>query len=165
MKKLVFSLLICFGALAANAQQDSTLAPYKRFPTVPPFDVLLSDSTTRYKKDDIEKKTPLLLIIFSPDCEHCQHETEALIKHIDELKKVQILMVTMLPFEKLKDFYVKYDLQRFSNIKVGKDMKYMLPTFFQVHNLPYLAFYDKKGKLITTFEGGMKIEDVIKTFD
>ena len=165
MKQALFVILMCISATICNAQVDSIQPPYKRFPTTPPFNILLADSTTHLTKDDLSKKRPLLLMIFSPDCDHCQHETEAIIQHIDELKKVQIVMVTMLPFEKLKEFYTKYDLQRFDNIKVGKDMNYMLPTFYNVRNLPYLAFYDKKGNLIQTFEGSMSIENVIKAFD
>lgn len=151
--------------MPAFGQVDSTQLPYKRFPTVPPIKLLLSDSTTIFTKEDLAKKKPILLIVFSPDCDHCKHETEAIIQHIDDLKKVQIIMATMLPYDKMKGFYEEYELKKYDNIVVGKDLNYMLPAFYGIHNLPYLAFYDKKGKLITTFEGSMKIEDVITTLN
>jgi hypothetical protein len=30
--------------------------------------------------------------------------------------------------------------------------------------MPYLAMYDKKGNLLTTFQGSMKIEDLANVF-
>jgi hypothetical protein len=77
---------------------------------------------------------------------------------------VQIIMATMMPFDLMKSFNEKYDLQRFQNITVGKDVQYTLPSFYQMHFMPYLAMYNKKGNLLATFEGAMKIEDLIHTF-
>ena len=141
-----------------------TTPPYKRFPTVPPFKILETDSVSLFTKTDLKKNKPVLIILFSPDCDHCKHETEEIIKHMDDLKKVQIIMATMMPFAAMKDFYIKYKLEEFKNIKVGQDFQYILPSFYRVHNLPYLAMYDKKGELLTTFEGTMKIEDLINVF-
>lgn len=102
-------------------------------------------------------------MLFNPDCDHCQHETEEIIKNIDHLKDVQIVMATMMPFVQMKSFYEKYDLQRFENITVGEDFQYTLPSFYKVRFMPYLAIYNKKGNLLTTFEGSMKMEDLINT--
>jgi thiol-disulfide isomerase/thioredoxin len=147
-----------------NQQENVTLPPYKRFPTVPPLKLLLLDSTSYFTKNDLKKNKPVLIIVFNPDCEHCKHETEEIIKNIDSLKNIQIIMATMMPFDLMKSFYEKYELQRFQNITVGKDVQYTLPSFYQMHFMPYLAMYDKKGNLLDTFEGAMKIEDLIHTF-
>ena len=147
-----------------NQQEDVALPPYKRFPTVPPLKLLLLDSTSYLTKNDLKKNKPVLIIVFNPDCEHCKHETEEIIKNIDSLKNVQIIMATMMSFDLMKSFYEKYDLQRFQNITMGKDVQYTLPSFYQMHFMPYLAMYNKKGNLLATFEGAMKIEDLIHTF-
>jgi len=149
---------------AHSQQEDLTLPPYKRFPTVPPLKLLLLDSTSYFTKDDLKKNKPVLIIVFNPDCEHCKHETEEIINNIDSLKNIQIIMATMMPFDLMKSFYEKYDLHRFQNITVGKDVQYTLPSFYQMHFMPYLAMYNKKGNLLATFEGSMKIEDLIHTF-
>lgn len=164
MRTFIVVILLLIGSVPTIAQSDSTQLPYKRFPTVPPLKLLLSDSTTKFTKEDLSKKKPVLLMIFSPECDHCKHETEAIIQHIDDLKKVQIVMATLLPYSNMKAFYDHYELKKYDNIVVGKDLNYMLPAFYGIHNMPYLAFYDKKGNLIKTFEGAMKIEDVIETF-
>jgi thioredoxin-related protein len=166
MQKLVyvvFLLLIGNSMLAQNG--IDTTPPYKRFPTVPPFKLLQTDSVSMFTKNDLKKNKPVLVILFNPDCEHCKHETDEIIKHIDDLKKVQIIMATMAPHAAMKDFYAKYKLGEFKNIKVGRDFQYMLPSFYSVRTLPYLAMYDQKGNLLTTFEGSMKIEELIKVFN
>jgi thiol-disulfide isomerase/thioredoxin len=165
MKKLVFVPLLTLLALATFAQTDSTsIPPYKRFPTVPPFKILLVDSTTWLTKENMPRKKATMVILFSPDCDHCKHETEQLISEIDKFKKIEIVMATPLPFDKMKEFYGLYDLGRFKNIHVGRDVNFILPVFFAARSLPYLAFYDKKGNLIDAFEGSLPIEQVLEKF-
>jgi thiol-disulfide isomerase/thioredoxin len=163
MKRLFFLLLVVNVCVAGNSQTDSIPEPpYKRFPTVPPFKILLTDSSTYLTKDDLEKKKSVMIMLFSPDCDHCNHETEDIIKNIAAFKKVQIVMATMLPFNKMIDFYNKHDLKRFDNIIVGKDVSFFFPVFYNVHNLPFLAFYNKKKELISVFSGALPVEKVIE---
>ena len=44
-----------------NQQEDVTLPPYKRFPTVPPLKLLLLDSTSYFTKNDLKKNKPVLI--------------------------------------------------------------------------------------------------------
>lgn len=165
MKKILGLFVIILFALGARSQNDSIPPPpYLRFPTVPPFKLLEVDSSSYFAKKDLKKNEPVLIMLFNPDCDHCKHETEEIIKNIDQLKDVQIVMATMMPFDMMKSFYEKYDLQRFENIIVGEDFQYTLPSFYQIHFMPYLAMYNKRGNLLSTFEGSMKIEDLINVF-
>jgi thioredoxin-related protein len=165
MNRMFFALCILSFTSVSFAQNGyDTTAPYKRFPTVPPFKLLGTDSVTFLTKDKLKKNKPVLIVLFNPDCDHCKHETEEILKHIDELKKVQIIMATMAQHAPMKDFYTKYKLGDFKNIKVGQDFQYMLPSFYRATSLPYLAMYDQKGNLLSTFQGTMKIEDLINVF-
>jgi len=69
-----------------------------------------------------------------------------------------------MSFDMMKTFYEKYDLEKFENIIVGRDFQFLLPSFYQIKFMPYLAMYDKKGNLVTTFQGSMKIDDLVKVF-
>jgi thiol-disulfide isomerase/thioredoxin len=71
---------------------------------VPPFKLLEIDSAPVFSNPDLTKNIPVLIILFSPYCNHCKHETEETIKHIDNLKKVQIIMATTMPVTAMKDF-------------------------------------------------------------
>ena len=166
MKKIACTLVIILFVLAGMAQSapNSDIPPFKRFPTVPPFKILKVDSVTLFTKDQLAAKKPVLFMLFSPECDHCKHETEELIRNIDKFKKIQIVMATPMPFDKMKEFYTHYDLKRYKNITMGRDISFMLPPFYNVRTLPFLAFYDKSGNLIDTFEGSLPIEKVLAKF-
>jgi thioredoxin-related protein len=155
------ALLISFSVAG---QTDSIQPTYKRFPTPPPFKLLLTDSTTWFTKADLDKKKPLFLYVFSPECDHCKLTTEDLIKNIDKFKKVQIVMATWLDFTQMKKFYENFQLSRFENITLGRDVNFIMAPFYNIRNLPYMAFYDKKGQLISVFEGGLGIDKVAEKF-
>jgi len=161
VKKLVCVLTGLFFALQVFSQSVSQDPPYKRFPTFPPVKLLLTDSVTLFTKEDIKKKTPVMIMLFNPDCDHCREETEELIENIDRFKKVQIIMTTFMPFEKMISFYTEYDLDKYDNIIVGQDYQFFLSTFYMISHLPFHAFYDKKKELISVFEGAMSTEKIL----
>ena len=165
MKKYFLAIILTFASLATFSQTDSTQPPYKRFPILPPLKLFLTDSSSYFTKNDFKKKTNVLIMLFNPECDHCQHETEEIINHIDQFRNVQIIMVTMMPFDAMKSFYQKYELSKYENIVVGQDQKFFLIPYYSVSNLPFLAFYDKKGNLISVFEGSMPIEKVWAEFE
>ena len=161
----LFTLFISLFISVSIFGQTNPEAPYKRFPGLPPINILLTDSITRFTEKDIPKNQPVFIILFSPDCDHCQKETEELIDNLDKFKKIKIVMVTVLPFDKMKTFYKFNKFGRFKNITVGWDKSFILTTFYRIKNFPYLAFYDKKGMLIDTFEGSLSIAKVLEIFN
>ena len=165
MKKLCCLLAIVVIGLTARSQKDSVIAPpYLRFPTVPPLKLLEVDSVTYFTKDNLKKNRPSLIMIFNPSCEHCQHETKEITANIDKFKNIQIVMTTPESFGKMRDFYKEYKLKDYPNITVGRDEHFTLPSFYFIHNLPYLAFYDKKQKLISVHEGSFSVEKILEEF-
>ncbi len=105
-----------------------------------------------------------MLVIFSPECDHCKHETEELIKNIDKFKNIQIVMATPLPVYEMREFAEHYNLKKYKNITVGRDYSYILPVYYDVKSLPYHAFYTKDKKLISAFEGTMTVEKMLTQF-
>ncbi len=163
--KYSLGFLILLTSFAVQAQTDSMGAPYKRFPTIPPFDLMQTDSVSHLTRDKLEKKHNTLIMFFSPDCPHCQHQTEAMLSAMDSLKDVQIVMATYQPFDEMMGFYKKYELIKYPNIWLGRDTKFFLPPFYKMQNLPYLALYNKKGMLITTFEGNQPVAKLYEAFE
>ena len=158
------SLFFTCCTFSLFAQQDTGLPPYQRYPTVPGLQLLRTDST-KYTKEDLPKQKPLLLLLFSPDCDHCQHEAEQLAANKEAFQNMHIVLVSTYPLYRLKEFAAKYGLDQMQNVVMTKDPYYLLVAFYAVRNLPYRALYDKKGKLIRTFEGSVEMEKVIAAFD
>ena len=164
--KFAVTLIALFTSIFSAAQTDSVpQPPYKRFPAIPPLRLLMPDSATYFTKDDIPKKTAVLIMAFSPDCDHCQKETNELIRNMDKFKKIQIVMATWQPFADMRKFYVDYKLYQYENIRVGRDVSFIIPPFYNIRNLPFLALYNKKGNLITVAEGSLPMSKVIELFD
>jgi thiol-disulfide isomerase/thioredoxin len=163
MEKLVSLLIVTVLGLGVIAQKDSVPQPaYLRFPTVPPLKILRVDSVTYFTKDNLKKNKPSMIMIFNPGCEHCKHEMEEIIKNIDDFKDIQIIMSTPQSFAEMKDFYKEYKLNNYPNIVVGRDEHFVLPSFYFIHSLPFLAFYDKNQKLISVHEGSMTVPKILE---
>lgn len=144
----------------ANAQ-----APFMKYPTIPPFHLLGLDSTSYVTPSDLKKNHKTIIMFFSPDCEHCKHQTEAILEDFNAFKDINIIMATYQPFEEMKEFNTHYKMSEHKNVKIGRDEKFVLPPFYKIRNLPYLALYDKKGNLITTFEGTQKPDIILNAFN
>jgi thioredoxin-related protein len=164
MKNWLLLFILAFTVKLASAQTLPPDSPaYKRFPTVPPFNILQVDSTTLTK--DKLKHQPTLIMYFSPDCDHCKHQWADMEKRMKELKKYQIVMVTYQPFEEMVTFYKAQRIAEYPNIRLGRDTKFFLPPFFKIKSLPFQALYDKNGNLITTFQGNVKIDNLLAAFE
>ncbi len=159
MKRFFLVVLFSFFCASLFAQTDS-LPVYQRFPTVPPFKLMVLPDSTSFTKDDLKEKTPTIIMVFSPDCDHCIHATESLLKHMDLFTKTQIVMATALSYNHIQKFYSDFNMGAYPNIKVGLDNSYFLGTFFQIHSFPSIYVYDKKGKFKAFFEGTVKWEKV-----
>jgi thioredoxin-related protein len=153
---LILILLIPFTVMA----QTGT-GPYTKTKNFPPINLLLPDSSTIYTKADLPKDKSVLLMIFSPTCDHCKHETGEMLQHMDEFSKTHILMVTSMPFDSMLSFRDHYQLQKYPNITVAHDPHFFLIPYYNLSNMPFLAFYNKKKQLISVHEGSWPIENVI----
>ncbi len=160
MKKLFLIPLLLFVCVFAFSQADSTAPVYLRFPTIPQFTVYKAPDSTSFSKNDLEKKKPVIFMIFSPDCEHCQHETEALLANMEKFKGAQIVMVTYLPYNEMIQFYKNYKIADYPQITMARDTKFFFPVFFKIRNLPSIFVYDKKGDFKKSFEGSVKIDAI-----
>ena len=161
MPRSILLLLLLIVFTEGFGQVDSTTPVYLRFPTLPEFTVYKAPDSSLFSRDDLQKK-PTVFILFSPDCEHCQHETAELIKNIDQFKKVQILMVTYMPYDSMMAFYRHYNIAAYPNIIMARDSKYILPIFFDLKQLPSIFIYNKKGKLKKAFSGSTEIKSIIE---
>jgi len=159
MKGLMLFLLMVISMMGFAQQPEP---PYKKNPVLPSLEILQPDSTTLTNAD--LKKQETLIMYFSPDCDHCIKQMNEMNKRMKELKKLQIIMVTYQPMDLLVDFIKTYKLQKYSNIKAGRDTKFLLPGFYQIKSLPYFALYDKEGKLITVFESNTPVDKLLKAF-
>lgn len=159
MKKYIFLLLVVVLSKSAIAQTDTTLL-YLRFPIVPSFKLINAADSSIFTKESLKKKTATIIILFSPDCEHCQHETKELTAKIDLFRKAQIVMASPLDYSLIKKFYTEYKIADYHNITMGRDPGYFLGTFYKVRSFPAIFVYDKKGNYIKSFDSSVPVETI-----
>jgi len=156
----LFSLIFTVSGISQSS--DSLL--YQRFPDIPPFSLIQLPDSSNFAKKDLKKNRPVLIFVFSPDCDHCKAAMRDLLNHYSELskKKLQIVMATPLEYKWIVPFYEEFELENYSAIHIGRDPTHFLGTFFGIHQYPALFLYNKKGKFSKAFPPHTSFEDVLK---
>ncbi|MEO6818275.1 MAG: hypothetical protein ABI266_07685 [Ginsengibacter sp.] len=165
MKTIFFLLSLSLLSITGFSQSSTVNSPeelpvYLRFPTLPQFTLYNISDSVAFTRDNLKKNTPTVFFVFSPDCEHCQHETENLKQNINLFKNAQIVMLSYLPWEEIKKFYGIYHIANYPQITMARDTKFFFPVYFKVRNLPSIFVYDKKGNFKKAFEGSVKMSDI-----
>jgi thioredoxin-related protein len=162
MKKTVILLFLFSISLQLHAKQFNDSIPQHLINLpFPDFKILLIDSVTNYYSANLSKKKNIILLSFSPDCEHCKHLTEEIAKNIKSFKGTQIIMMTTFPFEKMKQFYSEMSISKYKDIIMGRDVLFFFPRYYHNQSLPGVAVYNQKRKFIDFFDGTLKIEELI----
>jgi thioredoxin-related protein len=158
MKKLflLFSLIVlasCSGA------QDLPINP-----NIPPYRILTTDSNY-ITPANLKKNTRVMVIYFSPDCPHCQRLTTELKPKMKELGNTQIIMITWslnYDLRAIKAFYHDYGLAAFPNITIGTEgYTSFVQKYYRVTTTPFIAIYDRSGKMVKSFDKPPKVQDLI----
>jgi len=166
MKNLSFLAAFLLVALSASAQPLSDTIPvYKRFPELPQFTIMRLPDSTRFTREDLPRKKPSIIMLFSPDCEHCKHAMHDLLAKYDEWKNAELVLVSSLDFEYIRKFYDEYQLSKYPNIVIGRDGSFYLGSFYKIRSYPSLYVYDKKQKLVTEFLGKINPDDLLKVLN
>jgi thioredoxin-related protein len=129
--------------------------------TIPEFEYMGLDSSTKYYSKLIPKGRPTVFVYFSPDCDHCQEETEDWIKNINRLKKTRFFFITNDSLERLKIFNQVFKIYQYSNMELGWDYKWEFFNIFKPTGTPYLILYDKNNFLKAVIPGGAKSDTLI----
>jgi thiol-disulfide isomerase/thioredoxin len=157
MKKyLLFSILTLITTIAFAQKDRDTIPKYLKSPFIPAFKIVQTNGTN-FTKDSLPAEKPLIIMYFSPDCGHCQIQTKDMLDSMQYLQSATIMLVAYKKMEELIEFSNHYELSKFSNIHIGRDPKYFLPSFFNVKFTPFIAIYNKKGEFVKAFEQGASV--------
>jgi thioredoxin-related protein len=159
-----FFLITYAGFSQTNTQKNNT-PTYISNPAIPDFKVYTAPDSTLFTNKNFHKNKSTLIMVFSPECGHCQHVTNLLLDNINHFKNTQILMTTWLPYNEMISFYNNYKIANYPQITMGWDKADFFLPYYHVQSFPMLIAYDKKGKLIRAFDGNVKMETIWKAID
>ena len=165
MKKVTtfFSLmtLSLFASMTLSAQANiDPNAPFLKDKNIPKFTLNLTTGKS-FSNTQIPKTKYTCIIIFSPDCSHCQEEAADLTKNADKFKSVFFIWNSYKEMADIKVFATKYGLDKQSNVIVGRDPEFSIPVFFRPRMTPFVALY-ANGQLLKVYEQGVKVPELLK---
>lgn len=110
---------------------------------------------------DFDNQHNLFVMLFNPNCSHCEDVTLLLGQHIKLFKKSNIVLLAA-PSMKLNlgDFVSILHTGRFPGMYVGLDSAGFIKNTLLYKQLPQINIYDKHRKLIKTFSGEVTIDSL-----
>ena|ERR1035437_10803966 len=111
---------------------------------------------------NLKKNVSTIFIVFNPDCEFCQHETIDLLKNITRFKNTQIVMVSYMSYDMLKQFYKRYQIANYPIITMGRDENFFFLKFFKIRILPSTFVYDKNGNFKKAFKQRVDMDPLLE---
>ena len=163
MKKSAFVFLMLAININVFSQADTT-APYLKTKLLPAFTLLTIDSV-EFNQSILDEKKNTIIMLFNPECEHCQEQLELLLSVPQVVQSAQIILSSIETHEKNRAFYNKNHLEKYPFVYLGKDYKYFFGAYYRPNTIPVLAFYTTKKQLIFFNQGNTKkkqIEQALK---
>ena len=136
-------------------------APYIKDKRIPNFSLTSIDGKEITNKELPTKYKYTCIIIFSPDCSHCEHEADEINKNADKFKNVLFIWDSYREMDLIKKFATKYNLAGQPNVVIGRDGAFTIPTFFRPRMTPFVALYDR-GNFVKVWEQGVEPAELIK---
>lgn len=152
-------VLMCMFSFSGQAQ--SSEAPYKSIPTLPPFTLLATDSSTLTQRS-LVKGAPTFIMYFSPECGHCKISGKALADSLQFLPGVNIVLASYHELPAIQTYAMETGLYARNQLFIGRDITYAIPSFFQVKMLPFAAVYNKYGRFVKAYESGFHVQEIVQ---
>ncbi len=148
-------------AAAKPAEVPDSL-PYLKYPTLPAFNILETDSSTFFNTYDIPKGRPTALLFFDPDCGHCKATIRMITQNIDSVDNIDFYIFTARhDMQMIRDFAKKFKLAKYKNIKViGMDEEFFFFSYYKVKFVPDIALYDDNKHFLKLFEGSVPLKEL-----
>ena len=113
---------------------------------IAPFKIRLTNGEG-YTYSQLEKEKPVILVYFSPTCDHCKSLTEAMLKS-NKISNSQVVMISFEDIRQVKIFDDEYKISSHKNIKIGSEgYTFVVQKYYNIEHFPFVATFDKNKKL------------------
>ncbi|MBX7125425.1 MAG: redoxin domain-containing protein [Cyclobacteriaceae bacterium] len=127
-------------------------------PPLPSMKMLTVDGKV-LSTDDLSG--PLIVVVFSPDCDHCQREATQIHEHLREFRNYEVYFGSSYDLPVISEFQSRYELNQ-PNFHFGRiDPQYIVSSYGYI-DLPSLYIYNEDKRLIKAFVGETPIEQILK---
>ncbi|KIO76327.1 hypothetical protein TH53_15330 [Pedobacter lusitanus] len=150
MKTFLSGLLFIFFFIQVSAQAPAA--------TVPEFQFYKADGKT-FTKTQIIPAHKSLFVFFDATCSHCQKTMLELSKRYEEVKKLNIYLVSLDQHITMNDFMSKYgkNLIGKKNVLLLEDRDHVFIPLFKPTKYPSLFLYSPKNTLVFNTSGDKEL--------
>lgn len=159
MRKLM--LLLSLLAALSGCQYSQLPQPDKRILSIPSLNLLLTDSTHIINTQQTPPGKPTLVLYYSAGCAACREQTQELLNHYTQLKNYRLYFCSSDPLTTIRDFTNSYQLNRYSNITVGRDYEHFFDKQLNINSYPSLFIYTSENRLQKIAMGFIDAETII----
>lgn len=112
----------------------------------------------------LKKGKPVMIMIFSPECDHCGFFVDSLKTIREQFKTTQVVLVAEERHkDKMQGFIDHLKINNDPLFKlVGTNKGELIAAIYTNKILPQLVFYDAQHKLVKIFDGHYTLGDVAK---
>ena len=153
--KIIIVIALLVSTLFAPAIGDAQAGK------LPPFQMTLANGKV-FKAQDLPIGKPIVIIYFSPECDHCEKMTKELLKKEASFKKASVAMITHLPVERVAKFVQQYGLSKYSNIFIGTEGNtFFVRKYYKIEQMPFIALHDKNGNIVKVYRKEGPLTDLV----
>jgi len=150
-KRLALLLVLCSIFLAGLAQLGK----------LPPFKMVKADGAI-FRAQQLPVGKPIVIIYFSPECDHCTAMMKELVTRTADLKTASVAFVTFLSVDAVKSFTSQYGLSSQPNFYVGTEgNSSFLRNYYKITEMPFMALYTKEGNNVASFAGDNALKKIL----
>lgn len=154
---LLLALVLLAAACSGNQEQKETGKGGVKS-EVPPVMITERDGKRKNLQEGEEK---IVVVLFQPDCDHCQREAVQIGENLEAFKDYTLYMVSSSEWQEIESFASAYGLPKSERVRyVTATVQDIVGNFGSVPT-PSLYIYNG-GKLIQSFNGEVAIEVVLK---
>jgi thiol-disulfide isomerase/thioredoxin len=115
-----------------------------------------------FTERDLPHQKPVVIIYFSPDCEHCQTLMNGFFKKVKDFKSAEVVMVTFRPLSDVANFEKAYQTYKYPNIVVGSEVPiFFFKTYYNLLNTPFTVLFNKQGNYVYSYKKELPLDDLI----
>jgi peroxiredoxin len=162
---LIFSMLVLTFVCSCSKKEKTEPVLDQKTVVVQPNDLptmalTMLDGSQLQAKD---LKGSTVIILFQPDCDHCQREAQAIHENIKAFENYSVYFVSGATPPELDTFARQYGFSDIHNVYFAStQVQSIIDNFGQI-SAPSLYVYNDMGKLVTKFNGETDITQILES--
>lgn len=164
MKRFALLIIVCCSPFAFSCSTPKSEKQESPTPVAPATNDLpqMKVTTSDHSTVDLHNVTgKTMLILFQPDCDHCQREAQEIRKHLDEFSEYALYFISADQLPAIEQFGKDYDLLGHKNVKfAATTVESVLGNFGPISAPSVYIYVDQK--LVKKFNGEVEIDLILQ---